>query len=262
MKKRTLALTTSLIAFLSIFSYTILISNPTGAPDGRTNSPADGATCNDGGCHGATLSTSTTILSSNIPANGYAPNTSYTFTVKVPGTSKKGFQVSPQKTDGTLVGTLTAGSGSQVNSSKYITHTAAKSSNPATWTFTWKSPAAGAGDVNFYGSFVNGQFNELFTQLLTVKENTATAIASITEQSIQIFPSPSNGNFNIDIGNISAERLIINLYDLNGKKVAQVYNGNFANIIPFQNSSLNDGMYLLNIETGNASYSKRIIINN
>ncbi|MDZ4756993.1 MAG: T9SS type A sorting domain-containing protein [Bacteroidota bacterium] len=39
-----------------------------------------------------------------------------------------------------------------------------------------------------------------------------------------MFPSPSNGNFNIYLNNISAEKLYIDMYDLNGKKVTQVYN--------------------------------------
>lgn len=262
MKKSRLAIVLTLVAFLIVFTNTIIISNPSGAPSGRTNSPADGATCNSGGCHGGTPSTSTTILSSNIPANGYTANTSYTFTVTVPGINNKGFEVSPQKNDGTLVGTLTAGTGNHLVATKYVTQSSTKSSNPGVWTFKWKSPAQGSGDVNFYGCFVNGRFSELITQVLAVKENVSASITDIAEQSIQVFPNPINGDFNIYLNNISSDKLTVEIYDLSGKKVAQVYNGSFTNIVPVHGYNLNNGMYILNISTGNKTYCKRIVINN
>ncbi len=262
MKKSTLCITSTLIAFLIIFSHTILISNPTGAPSGRTNSPADAATCNEGGCHGGAASTTSTILTHNIPTGGYIANTTYTFTVKVPGTHFKGFEISPQKNDGTILGTLTAGSGTHLVANKYITHSSAKSSNPAVWTFTWKSPAQGTGDVNFYGSFVNGQFDEMINQVLTVKENVAASISDIAEQSIQIFPNPGNGNFNIYLNNIATAPLNIDLYDIGGKKVAQIYNGNFSPIVSMHHLNLTNGMYILHISAGDNTYCKRLVINN
>ncbi|MBU3675748.1 MAG: hypothetical protein FGM54_00995, partial [Chitinophagaceae bacterium] len=89
---------------------------------------------------------------------GYVPGTNYTITVSIAGgTARKGFQVSPQNASGVLMGTLTAGTGNRVVSSKYVTHTSAKTSNPGTWTFTWTAPATGANPVVFFvaGNAVN-----------------------------------------------------------------------------------------------------------
>ena len=140
MKKNVLfAFTVSAVLLLNS---NVLKSNPSGAPAGRTNSPSDGATCNSSGCHGGVLSTSTNILTNNIPAAGYTGGNSYTFTVTIPGTNRKGFEVSPQKADGTVLGTLTAGTSNRILSSTYVTHNSAKSGNPGVWSFTWKAPVA------------------------------------------------------------------------------------------------------------------------
>lgn len=260
--KKSFTIAALLTVLLYILGTSISISEPNGAPVGRTNSPFDGASCNDGGCHNATLKTSTTILSSNVPTKGYTPGNTYTFTVSVPGADRKGFQVSPQKNDGTLLGTLTAGTGSHlVGSSKYITHNSAKSGNPATWTFTWKSPAQGTGDVNFYGAFANGRFTETITQVLTIKEDISTSINEIAEKNISVSPNPTQGTINIQLGNISSEKLNINLYNLEGKLVTSLYQGIFTPSMSF-NHPIENGVYLLNIITDHHSYTKKLIVNN
>ena len=191
MKKKTILSTFALAVFF--IGYNQLISEPNGSPAGYSGSPADGQTCVN--CHGGTANTVSNVLTSNVPAAGYVPGTNYTVTVSVLGTTaRKGFQVSPQNGSGVLMGTLTAGSGSKIVGTKYITHTSAKSTNPGTWTFTWTAPAAGSGAVNFYGAFVNGKLNTT-KQVLTVNEQTstnttptvsATTVASLSNTSVNL----------------------------------------------------------------------------
>jgi hypothetical protein len=149
--------------FTAILSILMVTGNayayyPGGAPAGYTGSPGDGQNCTS--CHGGSASTVSGWITSNIPAAGYTAGTAYTITVSVTGSTslRKGFEVSPQNIGGTLLGTLTAGSGNHTTGSgKYVTHSSGSYSNPATWSFTWTAPVAGTGTVTFYGAFCVGE---------------------------------------------------------------------------------------------------------
>ncbi len=134
--------------------------NVNGAPAGVTGSPTDGLTCAASGCHtGSAVVASPGWITSNIPGTGYVPGTAYTITATATMASlvRFGFEISPQSASGNLVGTLTAGAGTQViGAGKYITHTSAGTTGTTgshTWTFTWTAPASGTGPLSFYGAF-------------------------------------------------------------------------------------------------------------
>ena len=151
--------------------YTIMY--PTGAPAGKTGSPGDGSNCTE--CHGGTATTTPGQITSNIPAGGYVPGTTYQVTATNPLTNagKMGFEVSPQNTAGAQKGTLVAGSGSQlVGGTKYVTHTNANTTTN-TWTFSWIAPAAGSGPVTFYGAFARAKPGPVTLSTLTVQEAVA-----------------------------------------------------------------------------------------
>ena len=129
------------------------MDHSSGAPAGYTGSPGDGQQCQTG-CHGGSVQTVTGWITSNIPTAGYTPGSTYTITVSVTGSGNHGFEVSPQNTSGTLLGSLIAGSGNKlVGSGKYVTHSSTQSGNPQTWNFQWVAPATGTGTVTFYGAF-------------------------------------------------------------------------------------------------------------
>ena len=88
--------------------------NPNGVPAGMTGSPGDGDNCTS--CHGGTATTTASLITSNIPASGYIPGATYTITAtnSLTGSGKMGFEVSPQNAAGDLLGTLTAGPGSNL----------------------------------------------------------------------------------------------------------------------------------------------------
>jgi hypothetical protein len=143
-----------------------------GAPAGYTGSPGDGKNCTN--CHGGSATTLAGIITSNIPAQGYTAGSSYTITVSLSGSGQKGFEVSPQNASGTLLGTLTAGSGSKlVGSGKYCTHNASVGGSSATWNFSWVAPVAGTGTVTFYGAFT---ITEPVTKLSTLVVNEYTIV--------------------------------------------------------------------------------------
>jgi hypothetical protein len=150
------------------------ISNPTGAPAGNTGSPSDGTTCAES-CHGGSAVTQAGLITSNIPTAGYTPGSTYTITASISGTGNKGFQVSAQNTAGTELGSLIAGTGSQIVGIKYVTHSSAKSASAASWTFQWIAPAAGTGSVTFYGAFAITQST---TKKSTLVVNEAVVVAT------------------------------------------------------------------------------------
>jgi hypothetical protein len=247
-----------------IISSNLLNSNPTGAPAGYSNSPADGQNCSN--CHGGSASLATNNLTTNIPTSGYVPGTNYTITVNIAGgTARKGFQVSPQKTNGSVMGTLIAGTGSQILNSKYITHTAARSSNPAKWTFTWTAPAKGSGVVNFYGSFVNG-YSNISTQMVSVnEENSSTNVNELATQvtNVQVFPNPTTEKISLNLMLNSSANVIIDLLSLDGKNVFSMHNNQLQqgeHQLSFDVSNIKSGTYLLRLSTEDNATFKKVII--
>jgi hypothetical protein len=179
MMNKLFTIVTSLIIACGIFLvFGNLILYPSGSAAGYTGSPSDGQDC--GSCHGYASSPKAGVITSNIPAAGYTPGSTYNITVTLTGSGKKGFEVSPQNSSGTLLGTLTAGTGMKLLSSgKYITHNSAISTTPATWTFQWKAPVTGTGNVTFYGAFVIG-YSNIYTSSLSVSEAQAAIAPSAT----------------------------------------------------------------------------------
>lgn len=138
-------------------SYSVM--NASGPPAGYSGDPAsNNRDCSS--CHtGPTAQIQQGWISSNIPAEGFMPDSTYTITAiaKGPGHSKFGFQISPQDSAGNFLGTLVnTGSATKLTSDpNYITQTAAgtSGSDSLSWTFDWIAPANSTGFVNFYGSF-------------------------------------------------------------------------------------------------------------
>ncbi len=264
MKRKTL-----LILFISSFmgiTIPTLKSYPDGAPsDGRTGSPGDGGkTCATSGCHSGTAQSVTGILSSNIPVEGYTPGSTYTITVTVDQSGNKGFIVSPQKTDGALVGSLTAGTGNQRVGGKYITHTQPISNASATWSFTWTAPAAGTGSVDFYGAFANNR-TLVRKSKYTVSEKIANGInsnESIT--SLKMFPNPSvNQDLSLSFEMKKVGKVQIELIDITGKSVVELYNGvNAAGTFTekFKIPTLNNGLFFLRIQVAEDVLTRKLLV--
>jgi hypothetical protein len=169
MKKGNLRLFVAAAAVVLFSSFMVLYPGGAPSPYYYTGSPGDGHSC--ASCHGSASSV-TGWITSNIPAGGYVPGTAYQITASnsISGSGKYGFEVSPQTTSGTLLGTLTAGTNSKVvGSGKWVTQSTA-SNSVTSWTFTWTAPVAGTGSVTFYGSFARSTGSATKLSTLTVSE--------------------------------------------------------------------------------------------
>lgn len=228
---------------------------PGGAPAGYTGSPFDGKDCS--GCHGGTSTAVTGWITSNIPGTGFTAGHSYSITVTIPGTGSenKGFEVSPQKPDGTLLGTLVAGTGSKLvgTNNAYITHSAGMSANPGVWNFTWTAPASGSGTVTFYGAFVDG-FSNIYHSTMTVNESTQ-GISDLGKNSgIEIFPNPVKDKLNFSMMLSNSGHVTVSLLDLTGKLVLNLMdeekNAGEVKGSCAINGAIKPGIYLVKINNG------------
>src|ERR1051325_780196 len=216
--KKTLLVLFAIISIVSLMAFTSGGGNDpmdsSGGPAGYAGDPAGGGkTCGSGGgCHtGHPVGTLTGVITSNIPAAGYSPNTTYTITANFvrPGHTKFGFQITPQNSSGTKLGTLaiTSSQTKLVGTSKYVTHTSTGTSGSGskTWSFNWLSPATGQGPVTFYGVFnaTNNNGNDtgdsIFKCTLNVTENT-TAVQNLglTDFHFTSYPNPTTDNLTIE----------------------------------------------------------------
>ena len=178
-----------------------------GGPVGHSGDPASGENCTN--CHsGVEAQMASDWIVSDIPESGYLPNTTYSITATATGSghTKFGFQISPQNSGGTFLGTMisTDVETALTSNPNYITHTADGTGGEGakSWTFDWTAPDPGSGDVTFYGAFNLTNNNSrsdgdtIVLSTLTVTEHEGpTGINDISagHRGITIYPNPATG---------------------------------------------------------------------
>lgn len=263
MKTRYLFLIPVLVLILALtqaFSGDNGLKYPTGAPAGHTGSPGDGQNCTV--CHGGTAATTSGVLTSDVPPTGYVAGLTYNFTVTLTGSGKKGFQASPQNVAGDQLGTLIAGSGSQLNGNgKYITHTQASNAATATWNFQWVAPAPGTGTVTMYLARVISQPNVALSSLV-LNENFNVSSENQAINNFNIYPNPAGSTIFADINLLKSGHVTADVFDLKGQKSAMLFDGdlNSGNHSLRLNNHLAKGYYILRLSTPDGNKNEKLII--
>lgn len=185
-------------------------TNKNGAPAGKSGSPmSNGQTCYS--CHsGPSVSTQTVSITSDIPTDGYLDNTSYTITVTSDagsaGMSRAGFEASVEKV-GSHQGTLTAGTGTQLSQTNYVTQTSSSytpTNGVKSWSFTWNS-GTGSDSVTVYTSalFANGNNQNSGDALVTGSVEFKKSHVSIGENRLKMAasasPNPASQAVRLDV---------------------------------------------------------------
>jgi len=280
--------TISVIAFLTLMIvlsgsfFNKGTSRSAGADPGYCGSPLNLSTCaSNSPCHGSTASAQAGWITSNIPASGYTPLSTYTITATATyaGRSKFGFEISPQNSSGVYLGNcIVTDTSTQLkigtNSRRYMTHKLSGTTGTSgfhTWSFNWTAPAAGSGNLTFYGAFLCANGNNLstgditYTSTLPVTEN----ITAIAEENMDPFhfivaPNPVRDVMHISYKVEEAGTVTIRLIDLCGRCVSVLANGDktpsaYAEdfTIPF---ALNPGLYFLEILTEKGQSTKKILV--
>ena len=256
------------ICFIFLFSGFGKAKYPGGAPAGFTGSPGDGQDCSVIDCHNATSVPVTGWITSNVPVAGYTPGVTYQITVTVTGTNgeNKGFEVSPQMTDGTLVGTIAAGVGSKLTGSgKYITHNAAMTTTNAVWVFNWTAPNTGVGPVTFYGAFVSS-FPNVFHSSTVIPQNTTGIEEAYDRVYFKVFPNPMKEKLSVSYELKQQGHVQLSLYDLIGTKVATLLDedqNSGKSLHAFDLAGIvKSGIYLIKLTDQNATLAmQKLIVN-
>jgi len=152
---------TILIVAICLFSITVFTysSSP---PAANAGDPGNG---NCTSCHGGSAITSGTAWSSialtGLPNNGYVPGTTYTLTINgnSAATSKNGFQLTSLNSSNASAGTISAGTGTGLQTSSGRTYLSQNGSTSGSWSFNWTAPLSGTGTVTFYSAFNGSNSN-------------------------------------------------------------------------------------------------------
>ncbi len=282
--KNKIAISFLLLSTLIIITQLISESNQalsftSGPPAGRAGDPAGGnITCRN--CHAGPEAVNVpNLITSNIPASGYIPGTTYTITATASGENrvKFGFQISPQNENGDFLGMLSNTSmDTQLNGETfgYINHTLAGTAGmngSKTWTFNWTAPPGGAGPVTFYGAFNvtnNNNANtgdDIFVSRLTVNENISTSVNSVTAEAlgVNLFPNPATEVINLEYTVQNAASVNIQLITLHGKSTQLFLSENHKTgkfTLPIMVDGLKTGIYFVKITVGNNTTTERFVI--
>lgn len=262
MKKQFITITALL--FTLGLSVQQIISNPTGAPLQASGGPAEGgATCFQSNCHVGAPTDVTNIITTDIPASGYVPGTTYNITVTVAGSGAKGFMMSSQNASGTHLGTWMSSSGSKVAFTNYITHSTDKPASTAVWSFKWKAPAAGSGETKLYGAFAITR-NTTRKQSITVQEDGATGVAEVNNGGkFNAYPNPIIGHLTLSLDLTQSEHMTIRMVSIDGKQSTVLFDGVKASgkqEASFDVSEMDNGVYIINIASATTNSYRKVLI--
>lgn len=279
---------TILIAALTCGMFTLLtaeVMNDSGQA-GAVGSPGEGTCWN--GCHNSFALNSgagSIELRTGTTNNEYVPGQTYSMTFKVayPGRSLFGMGLEALNSVNTNAGSLviTDAARTRILTSNLagsvgrnsVTHTlnGGTSADSMLFNFNWVAPAAGTGNVTFYfcGNAANGNATSLddyiYQGTTVLTERNTTGIEPIESNiDVNVFPSVINDEMNIRCQPAVTGIISIQLFDLQGKLVrseSSSATGQQELTTTWNGlSSLGKGTYLLNIQSGERSVVKRIII--
>ena len=262
MKKRILLFSLSLaIGSLAVSSYRNGAGSNgydcTGAESAGTGTLANPTGCSTGGgCHGSAATTTIGVTleldSAGVATTHYVGG--HTYTIKITGTNgtgsslpNYGFQIAALKGTASAATESDAGafattglptSTHLVAPSSLTQLTIAEQSSPlsasgttCTQSFTWTAPAAGTGNISFWGAvnFVNGngsadagdKFNTGSLQITEITSASHVSVAEVQHNiSINAFPNPIANSFMLHAEGLNDGSYSVHIFDINGKLVA------------------------------------------
>ena len=108
---------------------------------------------------------------------------------------------------------------------------------------------------------VDNIFYNVNSTNFTISEATA-SIKDVSFEGFNLYPNPSNGNFNLQFETISTALVKLQLFDLTGRLVREVQFSNvaarFSESISFKNTA--KGLYLLKIKNGTKQTTRKLVI--
>ena len=233
---------------------------------GYTGSVGDGTSCIS--CHsssGAQEISVTGWVTSNVPASGYVPGNTYTFTVTNDGGEVLSFQGTSEDENNTKQGVFSdVGTDIENPSSDnhYIGHT---NEELTTKSFDWTAPIAGTGTVNMYSAIINGDNGggtktNTYLDVLSIEESNTGIYDELDNTNVSIFPNPSNGVFTLTIESLSSKNITVNIVSIQGQVVySRAFNSNSI-IENIDLSLFSKGVYFVNVLDNKSNKIKKIFV--
>lgn len=257
---------------------------PFGVRD-ATGNPINLGAGNCSGCHSGTVNSGGSLKitvkdEKGNPVNTYDFNKSYSVDVTVARTSISmfGFDAEIVTSNNTDAGVVSSLDTTKIHTllgerSTNITHfTPGKTKDSHTFTFKWKTPAADSGDVTIYAAGLaangndknTGDYTYTSVKILTAISTNMKEEAKVIS-AVSIFPNPVSSAFTLTYTLKTHGDVKIDLYSLNGQKVAELVKESRVSGLQQEYITLpyyiKNGTYLLQINSRKEVAYQKVIIN-
>lgn len=112
----------------------------------------------------------------------------------------------------------------------------------------------------YYGVVNGGKVTSISESVTDYDPNNTTAIYTLTEEEINVFPNPAEDLVAIQLPMVQQDNYHIQVYDLQGKQVYETWLWQGSTIAYIDTKTLYDGHYLVHISIGNAVISKKLSV--
>lgn len=257
---------------IAIFALVILMAYSSGSPMGKTGSPGDN-NINCSQCHNGPPQNVTGWISTNIPSAGYIPEATYTINISATqtGAIRAGFQFCAEdnlnQKRGELI--LTNTTETKLMGADHVTHTSDGvncSSGQRSWSFDWKAPATGTGEITFYTSYflsAGGQYNGMTYLSNTSFLEAATGINGNSDETSEIslwFDSNSH-LLHFKFPDNNSESQAVSFFNISGQKLGEIKFSKNISSDHHQELPFNyQGILIISIESGSFRSVKKMII--
>ncbi|HXP50249.1 MAG TPA: T9SS type A sorting domain-containing protein [Bacteroidia bacterium] len=260
--------------------------------------------CSSGGCHAKTATPGIAVTleldSAGVPVTHYVGG--FAYTVKITGTNnttstlpKFGLQIScikdtiPQAVpvnEGTWPAPYPANTQYTAPGTYYLASVVEQIAvlSPASGTgatgtiysetFNWTAPLAGTGTISFWGVLNAVNYNgtndvgDLWnTKMIIIHESSVDGVFPIQQNAfnMHVSPNPATANANVTYSLKENANVEASIYDMFGRKVGDLFNGEQAagehtQSLDLSSLNLKSGLYILVINNGSIVSSQKLII--
>lgn len=239
--------------------------------NGRSNltGGAGQSTCSN--CHGSAAAGGSVALTSDIPAAGYTPGTTYhmTATVTYSGRSCFGIDLIALNSSNASTGTITVTDATYTKTVTSASKVNLEQKTPkptGTFTFDWTAPVAGTGNVTFYfaglaannnGTDDSGDYTYTGNKAYAENVGGANGIEAI-QATASAFPNPASAQLTVK-SNIQSNAAI-SVIDMNGRLMQQTSVANAAQF-ELNIADLNAGVYFVQVQGAGKTANVRFVKN-
>ncbi len=261
MAKKILTQVIVLLTASTIFITFNASSNGRGSED-RTGAPGSSGNCSS--CHGGgnlngQLSLELIDKGSSTVVTEYIPGNQYIVSIKASGTSTKmGFQSTVLNASNQNMGSISnpsPGAAVYTSGRNIAGHTSGSSTG--IWSFEWTAPSSDQGAATIYGvSVISNKNNsdngdQVVTQKITINAAASNSLNTTENVGLTIYPNPTR-----DIVHFSKNIEQVAIFDLSGKLILTEDINSNSLILP----TLQSGMYIVRMKTGNNLFYQRILL--